>query len=182
MNIFFHTITGLAATAALSSTHQAADPEGRNVQVRSRMLALGFTAGILIHGMLDLIPHSYPINSIFDLAFSLLLFFIVFLIVRRRYRILLGMCFWGSVLPDIVDLGPAILNKRLGWSLPMVKIFPWHWHQYSGSIYSGSRGTVSTLCHIAVIGISIALLCARGKQMFGRDHFLSKKHTEADEF
>jgi hypothetical protein len=177
MNIIFHTLTGLATTAVLSSTDKGADPSGWKMQWHSWMLALGFIAGILVHGLLDISPHCYPIKSTTDLALSLLFFIILFIIVCPRYRLLLCISFIGSVLPDIVDLGPAMLNRRLGWSLPVAKIFPWHWHRFSGSIYDGSRGAISVLCHLAVIASSIALLCACRKRLFcRRDCILKKEH------
>lgn len=66
----------------------------------------------------------------------------------RHNGFLLGVCFIGSLFPDLIDLGPAIANKYLGLSLPVFKVFPWHWQEHSGSIYDGSRATESLLCHL----------------------------------
>ena len=57
-----------------------------------------------------------------------------------------------------MDLLPAILNKYVGLHLPIIdKIFPWHWHDYSGSIYTQNCG-VSTFNHILVV-LTIAVIC-----------------------
>ena len=52
----------------------------------------------------------------------------------------------------------ALQTKRLGWSLPVFKFFPWHWPQFSGSIYDGSRGFTSLSCHLLVVTASLAML------------------------
>jgi hypothetical protein len=72
-------------------------------------------------------------------------------LTNKRYRLITGLSFVGSLFPDLVDLSPGILNKQLGQSFPIInKIFPWHWHEYSGSIYGGDCG-VSTANHLFVI-------------------------------
>ena len=92
-----------------------------------------------MHGLLDWIPHSYPIDSAADVSVSLVLLTVVMILVQPKHRFLFGACAFGVLAPDLVDLGPALINKRLGWSLPVFKFFPWHWRQYSGSIYDGSH-------------------------------------------
>ena len=79
--------------------------------------------------------NSYPIRSAIDVTLSLALFIAILLFVRSRHWLLLGVCFGGRIFPDVVDLGPAIVNERMGWSLPVVKLFPWHWGVNSGSVY-----------------------------------------------
>jgi hypothetical protein len=157
MNVTFHIVAAVGATAALSSRKKSVS----SLQSSSSDLLLlpgAFVAGVLLHGLLDWLPNSYPINSAVDVGIGLAVLAGVIVFVRREHRSLLSVCVFGSVLPDMVDLGPAILNKRLGWSLPVVKFFPWHWHQYSGSIYDGSRSLESMLCHLLVVGTSFALI------------------------
>lgn len=84
-------------------------------------------------------------------------------------RVLLSACYLGALFPDLVDLGPAIVNKRLGWSLPVVKIFPWHWPRYSGSVYDGSRRAESLVYHLLVGGGSLFLLYANRWRLLRRD-------------
>jgi hypothetical protein len=91
-----------------------------------------------------------------------------FCLVARRQDVCrrLVVCFVGCIFPDLIDLGPAIVNKRTGWSLPVVKIFPWHWREYSGSIYDGSRAVESSLYHLIVAGVCLILLYAYRRELF----------------
>ena len=156
MNVTFHTLSALATSAVLSSKN--VDEASRPSTNRVLLVVVGFVAGILLHGVLDFLPHTYPIGSVFDVVLSLILFAAGFALVKPNQRLLVGSCFLGAILPDLVDLGPPILNNRLGWSIPVVKVFPWHWHKYSGSIYDGSRGLESLVLHLMVIGVTLSLL------------------------
>ena len=166
MNVTFHTLAGFATAALLSSRLKSADSPRLFTPPDLPFLAVGFAAGVLIHGLLDYLPHAYPIKSAVDVLLSLALFPVMLLLAGRRRWLLLGVCFLGGIFPDLVDLGPAIVNKRLGWSLPMVKIFPWHWREYSGSIYDGSRSGESFLYHLIIAGGSFLLLYAYRRQLF----------------
>ncbi len=166
MNATFHTLAGLAAAAVLSSRHQVRGSALFVAAADLPLLAVGFILGVLTHGLLDFAPHSYPIKSPADVALSLALFTTAFVFAKRRNWLLLGVCFLGSISPDLVDLGPAQFNKRLGWSLPVVKCFPWHWPQHSGSIYDGSRGLASFFCHLVLVGTSAGFVYVVRRQLF----------------
>jgi len=112
----------------------------------------------MLHGLLDWAPHSYPIKSSLDVAFSLVLFIAAAAFAKQEHRLLIAVCFLGAVFPDLVDLGPAIACKYLGCSAPTLKIFPWHWYRYSGSIYDDSKKLASLVCHFAVVVLSASLL------------------------
>jgi hypothetical protein len=157
MNVTFHMVAAIGATAALSSGKKRVSFLQSNSS-DLLFLAAAFVGGVLLHGLLDWLPHSYPINSAADVGVSFVVLAGVIVFVRREHRLLLGACAFGSVLPDLVDLGPAIINKRLGWSLPVFKFFPWHWQQYSGSNYDGNRNLESILCHLLVVGASFCLI------------------------
>ena len=118
-----------------------------------------------MHGMLDYVPHSYPIPSSLDVVISLALFFGSLFVVGSRRWLTFTVCFLGSIFPDLVDLGPALLNRHLGWSIPVVKVFPWHWRQYSGSVYDGSRSAESVLYHLLVLASSFSLLWINRKSL-----------------
>ena len=96
-------------------------------------------------------------------------------IVTRRFRILFATVFIGAVLPDLVDLGPAVANRLLGWHLPTFRshLFPWHWVDGSGSLYplegaparaghgdldAGDNQMVSATNHAIVLFLSIAAI------------------------
>jgi hypothetical protein len=87
---------------------------------KKRLFAVSFISNIVLHGILDLLPHSHPINSYLDIAIALLLFSLIFF-TDKKHRKLFAFCYAGSILPDIIDLGIFRV-------LPVgnFKIFPWH--------------------------------------------------------
>jgi hypothetical protein len=165
MNVIFHTLASVA-TAAVLSTQLKKKPI--NSTTGLTILVSGFTVGVLLHGLLDWTPHQYPLPSILDVVVSLSLFSIVFVLAQKEARWLLLACFLGAIFPDLVDLGPAILNKQMQLNLPTGKIFPWHWKQYSGSIYDGSHRWLSILNHLVVTGMS-GYLIVRFRRSLIRD-------------
>ena len=106
---------------------------------------------------MDYVPHSYPIPSRIDVIFSITLFAVAVALTKPQFRVLVTSCFIGSIFPDLVDLGPSILNRHLGWTLPAIRMFPWHWPQYSGSLYHGAKRFQSAVAHSVVIGVSVSL-------------------------
>jgi hypothetical protein len=157
MNVTFHILSAVGASAVLSSAAKDPGPGQSTPSRHWPLLAVAFVTGVLLHGLLDWIPHSYPINPVADVSASLILLTVVTILVQPKHRFLFGACALGALAPDLVDLGPVLINKRLGWSLPVFKFFPWHWRQYSGSIYDGSHRIESLLLHLAVVGISLIL-------------------------
>jgi len=126
-------------------------------------------AGVVEHGIMDYIPHSYPIPSDVDVVLSLILLVVAVAQTRPQFRILVTACYIGSVFPDLVDLGPAILNHHFGWTLPTVKIFPWHWPQYSGSLYHGAKMIQSAVSHGVVIAVCVSLFWFYRHPLFSSD-------------
>ncbi|WP_115373922.1 hypothetical protein [Adhaeribacter pallidiroseus] len=117
-----------------------------------------FIVGIISHGALDYIPHCYPINSRVDVILGLAFIIVLTLLANNKYKGIIGLTLIGCIFPDLVDLSPAIINKNLGFNLPILdKVFPWHWHVYSGSIYNYSCG-VSTINHLLVI-VAVGIVC-----------------------
>jgi len=133
---------------------------------RSAVLAVGLGIGVLAHGLLDVAPHSYPLPSVPDVAIALAIFVVSVVLAKREQHLLVLACFAGAALADLVDLGPEITNRHLGMRLPVVQVFPWHWHQYSGSIYDGSRWVQSLIAHFAVVGVSLVLLWRYRRSLF----------------
>ena len=119
----FHALTSLAAAAVLSSCRRFENPTRVFAPSDVVFLVAGFTLGIISHGVLDVVPHAYPIGSRADVSLGLVIFVSALFFARKRNYLLITACFVGSIFPDLVDLGPAILNKQLGWSLPVVKVF-----------------------------------------------------------
>src|SRR5438045_3040597 len=132
MNITFHVI-GSFATAAVLSLGKTEN--WRSLPALKKYL-IGFAAGILVHGILDLLPHQYPIPSKVDVVLALLLLPLFLFVSQKQNFLLILICFAGSAFPDVIDLGPVIVEKYLGISLPQLpfRLFPWHTKEYSGSI------------------------------------------------
>ena len=165
MNVTFHALGSFAAAAVLSAKLV---PCENCFFLRSDLpfLAVGFVAGVLLHGLLDFAPHSYPFPAAFDVLLCLALFAAFAFLVRRRNLVLLVACFVGCLFPDIVDLLPAMINKRVNLGLPVVKVFPWHWREFSGSIYDGSQRFESNLWHSLLLATSVILLVSFRQRFF----------------
>jgi hypothetical protein len=161
MNVIFHVLTGAAVAATLS-------PEKSPVTGGVLVVGLVTTAGV--HGLLDYIPHSYPINSAIDVGAAVILFCVLLIFAKAHVRPLLVTCFLGSIVPDLIDLGPGILNRHVGLGLPEVKVFPWHWRQYSGSIYDGTRRADSNLAHATVLATALGLIWRSRDRLFAVEH------------
>lgn len=123
-------------------------------------IVYGFIIGVISHGVLDYVPHCYPISSKLDLLIGLIIILICLFKVKKDYKFLVSAVLFGCVFPDVIDLTPAILNSQLGINLPIFEnIFPWHIHEYSGSIYT-EECSVSKINHILTLlfsGIIIIL-------------------------
>src|SRR5690349_5939919 len=104
MNVTFHTLTGLSAASFQASRQNGNGGRRLFAPSDTPLLATGFISGMLMHGLLDYIPHSYPIRSTTDVALSLALFFFSLFMVGNGRWLLLCVCFLGSVFPDLVDL------------------------------------------------------------------------------
>lgn len=156
MNVLFHTTTAIGVAVLLTNTSQLEKSNSLTNRITTAIVA--FTVGVISHGALDYIPHCYPVNSKIDVALGLAMIIVVTWLTNKRYQIIIGASFVGCIFPDILDLSPAIFNKQVGFHLPIFpKIFPWHWHTYSGSIYTGDCN-VSTINHLLLI-IVICAIC-----------------------
>ncbi|MBL7705601.1 MAG: hypothetical protein JNM21_08610 [Taibaiella sp.] len=134
MNVLFHLVAGFGIAIAVCT------------EVAKPKIFLTATAGVFIafvsHALLDYTPHCYPINSKVDFIAGFILLFALIFFARKEYKVIMLVTLTGAVLPDIIDLLPAILNKQLHLKLPVYnKVFPWHWKNYSGSIYNGNCST-----------------------------------------
>ena len=143
MNVLFHLAAGFGIAVALC-----------NQELKPKKIPTA-TAGAFIafvsHALLDYTPHCYPINSKVDFIAGFILLLVLSFFARKEYRWIMLATLCGSVLPDIIDLLPAILNKQFHLNLPVyAKIFPWHWKIYSGSIYINE-------CQVSNINIGLLL-------------------------
>jgi hypothetical protein len=156
MNVIFHTTTAISVAVLLTNTNRIKHSSSSALIYWTSFFA--FTVGLISHGALDYIPHCYPINSKVDAIAGLTMILITIWLTNKKYRLIMGFSFLGSITPDIIDLSPNIINKQLGLSIPIIdKIFPWHFHEYSGSIYSGNCN-ISTLNHMLLF-LTISIVC-----------------------
>lgn len=164
MNVLFHTAISIGISAAI--TNPKTIEEGNNF-TKVKFIIILFCIGIFSHGLLDIIPHCYPINSKIDFLISSFLICAIINLTNKRYKILIAFSFIGSLFPDIVDLAVPILNKYANLNLLVHEnYFPWHWKIYSGSIYI-SDCTNSTI-YQAILVIGVALIC-----YFNRSNIIS---------
>lgn len=149
MNVLFHLTAGFGIALALC-----------NVVPKPKVwptAATGAFIAFISHALLDYTPHCYPINSKIDVIAGFILLLTLSFFARKKYRLIMFATLSGSILPDVIDLLPAILNKQLHLQLPVYnKFFPWHWKIYSGSIYNGSCGT--SHINIAMVGMAAGII------------------------
>jgi len=161
MNVAFHVMTAVATTAMVASSDRVS---GGTV---SRCAGCFFLCFVL-HGVLDLLPHGYPFSARTDMLIGALLFPLGLFLLKRTHWILFAAAYAGSTIPDLIDLGPMMLKRAFGISgLPEAKYFFWHWPEYSGSIFDGSRPLESFFYHaLVVFACGVALW--RGREAFRR--------------
>lgn len=154
MGVTFHTLTS-TAIAAIAVPRLHHPHHGTRHKERWLCLLFLWMLCILSHGVLDMLPHQYPLPAPADVGLTLFGFVGVLSIAKPPTRWILVMCFLGCLLPDIIDLTLPLLNRKLGLALPTYHLFPWHWPAYFGSIFDGRRTFESHLYHGLVL-----LLCS----------------------
>jgi hypothetical protein len=160
MNVLFHTTTAIGIVVLLTNTKNI--QQSKHIATTSLIV---FVTALFSHGILDYIPHCYPIPSKLDVLLGLIMILTGVLLSNKRYRLIVALAFLGCIIPDLIDLSPAIMNKQLGWHLPIFnKIFPWHLKTYSGSIYNG-QCTVSNINHIVLVVLIGAVFWLRRSTM-----------------
>ena len=161
MNVLFHTATAIGVAVLIIDTEKIKP----NLPLQKTFLTafITFIIGIISHGVLDYVPHCYPIPAKIDAMIGLLIILGVTFLAQKNYRLIVFCAFVGSIFPDLIDLLPAILNKYLGLQISIAeKFFPWHFHEYSGSIYS-SKCSVSTFNHLMLLFALSILVWSRKK-------------------
>jgi hypothetical protein len=142
MNIVFHCLigAGIAHVAAAKLTEHGG---GARRQSDLRVIACAAAAAFLSHGVLDGLKHGYPFPAGVDVFLGASIAVYWRLAVRPRFLWLFSAAFVASVLPDLIDQLPALVQMRLGIDLHLEagrRIFPWHWADGSGSMYPSSAG------------------------------------------
>jgi len=156
MNVLFHTTSAICVAVTLTDTKEIEQSTTSKKVVLTGLL--GFVVGVIFHGALDYIPHCYPINSKLDAISGLIMIISTIWLTNKRYRLIMGLSFLGSIFPDLVDLLPVIVEQYLELGLPKSeKVFPWHLEKYSGSIFTDDCSN-STLNHTLLL-LTIGIIC-----------------------
>ena len=171
MNVLIHIATGFGIAVAVTNTGKIKSK--KEIIITS---ALGLFVATVSHGLLDYTPHCYPINSKVDFIGGLLLLILLTFFCVKRFRLIMFCCLIGSVLPDIIDLLPSILNGQLGFELPVYdKIFPWHQREFSGSMYTSD-------CFVSNVNIGLILLSVIGILILRKIDLMGFYNKQSDDF
>jgi hypothetical protein len=148
LNVAFHELVGIALAHEAGARLESPEGRGTTTWGAACVLAVGS------HGILDALPHYYPLASWEDTIVSIVLFMVWWALVPRwMRRPLLAVCV-AALLPDIADHVPDDLRKHLGIPFPpLPNLFPWHWPAGSGSWRgrSGPNWIVSLVNHGIVV-------------------------------
>ncbi len=162
MNVLFHTVSAIGVAAMVTDTSVIQPGNSRLTMI---VAAIALLSAVFFHGVLDYLPHCYPLSSKWDVIIGFGIMVAGALVVRKPYRPIVSAAFAGCVLPDVIDLLPSILNKYLGWQLPVThKLFPWHWKENSGSVYNGNCET-SFFNHWSLIIFVLLMVYARRRDL-----------------
>ena len=145
MNVIFHITAGVTIFSLVSKKETKED------KINLLVYVFSFVLGVISHGILDYIPHCYPLNSKVDVILGLFIILILLYVVKEHVKLLIAIILLGCISPDIIDLSPKILNSIFDINLPIFdNIFPWHFYDYSGSIYNDDC-KVSSLNHLLTL-------------------------------
>ncbi len=168
MNVTVHILTAVAVGTLLSSPmREPSSPRWLEKQDILYLVA-ALTGNILLHGLLDILPHTYPFEIKVDAALAFALVAFTLAVIRRRYWLVFIVAIIGGLLPDLVDLGPQLLNHYFHLSISYREIFPWHWSAYSGSRYDHEAWLISSVMHLLVVGSAMVLLLVSRRVLAGR--------------
>jgi len=150
---------------------------GSNTLRRSDLpiVAGAAVVAFLSHGVLDGLKHGYPFSPLLDIVLGASIAAGWCLAVRARFVSLFAAVFFASVLPDLIDLAPAMLKSKLGIDLHLEaggRIFPWHWPDGSGSMFpsssaapdrfrildAGQNRAISAVNHAIVLAVAAACI------------------------
>jgi hypothetical protein len=139
VSVVFHTLAGAAvAHVATVKVHRRADGQ---LERPGWLLVIAATGlAVLSHGILDGLKHGYPVPARVDVCVSALVATTWCFAVRPPLAILFAFAMAGSFSSDVIDHAPRLLfpkNSQLAGILPRENLFPWHWRDGSGSLWSG---------------------------------------------
>jgi hypothetical protein len=173
VNVSFHALAGIAIAhetgGRLGEISAFPAPHGGPPSA-ARAWSTAFGLAVLSHGILDGLPHYYPLGTWLDAAVSTALVAIWLVRIRPVLRVpLLVMCL-AAISPDIIDHVPRDLNRHLGLHLPeLPKLFPWHWRTGSGSM-PGTTGPLwrESMTNHGIVVAFCAVVIFRTRHLLSR--------------
>jgi hypothetical protein len=153
MNLIFHTVFSISTVPICSKKITESNKP-------IKYLTLGFVGNIIGHGIMDLIPHDYPLTRNTDVLISFGIFLLSMIFVKKEYVSSVFFCFLGGALPDLID---KALLPIIGFS--HLKFFPWHWttiinffYNLYFNLFNQFISTVFKTVNSLVIIVSLVLL------------------------
>ncbi|HHV30617.1 hypothetical protein [Acetivibrio mesophilus] len=156
MNLVFHTVFSVSTSPIVA----------KNIVKTNkplRYLGLGFASNIIMHGVMDLVPHDYPVTTMVDISISFVLFLLSIIFVKRELRNSVFFCFLGGVLPDLIDKGLFRVLR-----MNSIKLFPWHWANVINFFYKWyfNHAWLFSICNALAIIVSVGLLLINRRFIF----------------
>lgn len=152
MNITYHTVLGVASTSVMTKII----PEEDNIKIY-KIGTIGVGINILLHGILDILPHNYSLTMIKDGIITLFLIAVAMFFVNNKYRLLTLCCVGGAILPDVID---KIIIRNI--STVNFYVFPWHNAEIINNFYLVYLKIIPMqyfgITDIVVVGISLLFL------------------------
>ena len=104
MNVIFHAVSAVGVIAMVTDTSIV---KAGNTYTTISIAVMALFSAIFFHGVLDYMPHCYPLHSKWDVLAGLCIMISGFALVRTNYRLIVAAAFAGCILPDVIDLLPA---------------------------------------------------------------------------
>lgn len=152
MNITYHTMLGVASASVIAKII----PEEHNIKIY-KIGTIGVGINILLHGILDILPHNYSLTMIKDGIIALFLIAVAMFFVNNKYRLLTLCCVGGAILPDVID---KIIIKNI--STVNFYVFQWHNSEIINKFYLVYIKVIPIqyfgVTDIVVVGVSLLFL------------------------
>ncbi|WP_142414294.1 hypothetical protein [Hathewaya massiliensis] len=159
MNLTYHTLVGVTTSTVISNNNH-------NINIKNIWIPI--LLNILLHGLMDIIPHNYPLSLFIDCVFtSILILLVLIFFNKRKYKITL-ICVFGAIIPDIID---KLIIKYLLHSNNYLFIF--HKSKFINRFYgmylkmiSGQYFWVLNITNIIIVIICFIILNKYKKNFF----------------
>lgn len=144
MNLVFHTVFSISNSTICA----------KKIEENKKLyLSLGFVGNIIAHGIMDILPHDYPLTRNTDAFISFAIFLLSIVFVKKEYALCVLSCFFGGVLPDLID---KLILPIMGFR--QFKLFPFHWANAINFFYKWYKFEMFELFNVLVVVVSLGIL------------------------